>query len=129
MSAAPTTKRRRFSTAAPEGRVEAYEKYFARARRMSSTPPHLEASFSLVRLAVLRGLSASGAERDPTAGGADERDQLVDIGGAELLLDAREREPQVGPDAGEKAGSGGERAHAVPGQAPATEPPAAEAAT
>src|SRR5213593_2046493 len=111
MSAAPTMKRRRFSTGTPGGGPRrAYEKPPARARRASRVVPH----------PIRQG--ARRAERHAAAGGADEGEQMIDVGRADLGLDAGDGGTEVGADPEEDAKGGGERSDPLGVEAGPREP-------
>src|SRR5881397_1472228 len=102
MSAAPTMKRRRFSTGAPGGGPQrAYEKDAPRARRASRVVP------GPIRQRARR------AEGDPPDRGADEREQVIDVGRANLGLDAGDGCAEVRPDPEENAKGAGECPDAI----------------
>src|SRR6185295_5216826 len=114
MSAAPTMKRRRSSTA---DRSRAYGKPPARARRVS-----IVVGFFLVARAARRALGHAAAAA------ADEGEQVVDVRRVDLRLDTRHRQRQVRALAKEDAEGGGERGDARPIEPGAPEPDAVQAA-
>src|SRR2546428_13340102 len=117
MSAAPTMKRRRFSTRAPGGNAaRAYGKGRGQARRTSA-----------VVLGVVRP-GAGGPEGDPAPRAADEGQEMVDVGRAHLGLDTRDRRGEIGARAEEDAEGGGERADALAVEAGAAQPDAVQPA-